>query len=117
MSDGTIDDLLWDRRRPITRTGQCLQDLLKPRRVRDRVDLGAAAVISNIWEPWRLARAFQHLRLSGTWDVWKQETNHHAIAWHPWPLIWIDNGNHSATAAGFPTPEGRPRRGEARSAE
>lgn len=97
--DGSIDDLLWDRDRPVTRSGSRLEDLLTRRRIRDRIELEATATIAGIWEPWRLARALEHLGSSGSWGSWRQDSNHHAVCWHPWPLVWIDNGNHSATTA------------------
>lgn len=97
--NGSVDDLLWDRNQPITETGQRLADLLTPRTSRDRLELDATAAITNIWERWRLARALQHLGPFCTWGAWRQDENHHAVVWYPWPLVWIDNGNHSTTAA------------------
>ncbi len=97
--DGSQDDLLWDKNLPITQNGRSLASLLVNRRKREYFELCASAVIANFWEPWRLVRAFQNLGPTCAWGAWCQSLNHHAVVWHPWPLIWIDNGNHSTTAA------------------
>lgn len=97
--DGSVNDLLWDTNLPVTQSGQKMGDLLKRRRKRDSFDLGKSAVITNVWEPWRLARALQNLGPSCAWGPWRQDENHHAVAWYPWPIVWVDNGNHSATTA------------------
>lgn len=97
--DGSIDDLLWDRNQPITAAGERLVDLLALRGRRRRLELASTATIANVWERWRLARALQCLGPACAWGAWRQDTNHHAVAWYPWPMLWIDNGNHSATAA------------------
>lgn len=98
-SDGSVDDLLWGEETAITKDGRRLGDLLIRRRGRDEINLGRAVVIAKIWEPWRLARAFQCLGRGSTWGPWKQNHNHRAFSWHPWPLVWVYNGNHSSTAA------------------
>ena len=33
------------------------------------------------------------------WGEWKQNPNICATAWTPWPIVWVDNGNHSTMAA------------------
>lgn len=97
--DGCVDDLLWDRNQPITDAGERLTDLLMLRKRGGRLELQTTAAIANVWERWRLARALQCLGPGCAWGAWRQDKNHHAVVWHPWPLLWIDNGNHSATAA------------------
>jgi len=96
--DNDVNDLLWDRNSPISSDGRKIDDLLVRRRGRN-IELGSAAVIVGVWERWRLARALQNLGPSGEWGSWRQDDNHRAVAWYPWPLIWVDNGNHSTTAA------------------
>lgn len=99
-SRGNVDDLLWDRTCPVTNDGRSLHELLKPRRERRQYDLGTTALIANVWEPWRMARALECLGPEGEWGEWRQDRhNHFATVWHPWPLVWVCNGNHSATAA------------------
>jgi len=36
---------------------------------------------------------------TGKHGKWRQTENTHAVVWLPWPIAWIDNGNHSAMAA------------------
>lgn len=97
---GSIDDLLWDRNLPVTKDGRRLLDLLVPTRRPRRFNLGSTALIANPWEPWRLARALQSLGPNCEWGEWRQDKNNHFVAaWYPWPLLWVSNGNHSATAA------------------
>jgi hypothetical protein len=96
---GNVEQLLWDESQPVAKDGRRLADLMSRRRVRDRINLTATAVIAKIWEPWRLARALQNLGPGLGWGPWRQDNNHHAVAWHPWPLVWVYNGNHSVATA------------------
>ena len=96
---GTIYDLLWDPHIPITRDGKTLLNLLSPCRRPRKFELGSTALITNVWERWRLLHALQKIGPRCEWGQWRQDSNHHAFAWYPWPLLWVDNGNHSATAA------------------
>lgn len=56
-------------------------------------------VVAGQWERWRLARALQNLGPNGKHGNWRQTKNTNAVVWQPWPLAWIDNGNHTAMAA------------------
>ena len=96
---GDIDELLWDQTKPVTRDGKCLAHVMTRRRLRDQIDLATTAVIAKIWEPWRVAKSLQNLGSDRAWGAWRQDQNHHAFSWHPWPLVWVYNGNHSVTAA------------------
>jgi hypothetical protein len=99
-SRGNVDDLLWDRTCPVTKDGRTLRELLRPRRDNHQYDLATTALITNVWEPWRMARALECLGPDGEWGQWRQDPhNHFATVWHPWPLVWVSNGNHSTTAA------------------
>lgn len=96
----TVDDLLWDRSLAITHKGERIEDLLAATSNSQRFDLGTVALITRAWAPWRMARALQNLGPGCRWAKWKQDRlNHVAAVWHPWPLLWVSNGNHSATAA------------------
>lgn len=93
------ESLLWDFSTPIREDRSTMMDLLRHETGDVSLDLAHSAVIPQPWERWRLARAFQNLGPSGIHGVWRQDDNTHAVVWQPWPIAWIDNGNHSAMAA------------------
>lgn len=93
------DELLWDSSLPVCADGSTMHDLLRPRRKIPPQELTQTAVIPQPWERWRMSRALQQLGPGGEWGVWRQTANIHAVGWTPWPLVWIDNGNHSTMAA------------------
>jgi hypothetical protein len=76
-----------------------MRDLI-PRSTRSlSVNLNDAAVFPSPWERWRLLGALHRLGPGRAWGEWRQDANHFGIAWRPWPLVWVSNGNHSTTAA------------------
>ncbi len=93
------DLLLWDDRLPIMEDGSTMRQLLRARRRTSSQELMCTAVIPKPWEPWRLARSLENLGPGGKWKEWCQTENFHAIGWTPWPIVWVDNGNHSTMAA------------------
>lgn len=92
-------DLLWDEHLPLTATGQTMRDLIARSARSLSVDLNDAAVFPSPWERWRLHEALHNLGPSRAWGSWRQDSNHFGIAWKPWPLVWVSNGNHSTMAA------------------
>lgn len=95
---GRIDSLLWGRDKLVVENSR-RDDLLTSLSDARTFELSTTAVIAAFWEPWRLARAMQNVGRDDAWGSWQQDSNHYAVAWDPWPLVWISNGNHSATAA------------------
>lgn len=95
----TPNELLWDRKLPVREDGSTMRDLLRPRRRTSSQELMHTAVIPKPWEPWRLSRSLENLGPGGNWKEWSQTDNFHAVGWTPWPLVWVDNGNHSTMAA------------------
>ncbi|WP_157118904.1 DUF6710 family protein [Azohydromonas lata] len=95
-----IPDLLWDEDLPLNNAGQSMRQLRAklPRPI--SVDLNDAAVFPSPWERWRFHGALQKLGAGREWGPWKQDhRNHFGIAWRPWPMVWVHNGNHSTMAA------------------
>lgn len=95
----SIADLLWDIKLPIRSDGATLKSILRKRRNISYINLAHSAVLPQPWKQWRLARSLQKLGSKGEWGEWKQSSNIHAVAWTPWPIVWVDNGNHSTMAA------------------
>jgi hypothetical protein len=93
------DDLLWDESLPLNVAGDTRASLLVKARRTVSVDLNDAIVFPAPWERWRLFRALQNLGLKRQWGPWSQDSNHFGIAWKPWPIVWVTNGNHSTMAA------------------
>mgnify|MGYP000104759975 FL=1 len=93
------ESLLWDSSTPVREDGSTMKHLLRHESGEVSLDLAYSAVIPQPWERWRLARAFQNLGPTGKHGNWRQTDNTHAVVWLPWPLAWIDNGNHTAMAA------------------
>lgn len=93
------ETLLWDTTIPLRADGSSMDDLLRHESGEISLNLAHSAIIPQPWERWRLARALQNLGPNGKHGNWRQTTNTHAVVWQPWPLAWIDNGNHSAMAA------------------
>ncbi|WP_428840776.1 DUF6710 family protein [Burkholderia vietnamiensis] len=58
-----------------------------------------AIVLPSPWEPYRLFRSLENLWSGGRWGTWRQSDNHVFIAWQPWPIVWVENGNHSTISA------------------
>lgn len=96
VGDTDIADLLWNPSLKIMDNSYSLNELLRPSKKPITINIGNHAVFPSPWEPWRLGRAMQTIGPQGS--KWRQDSNHHAIAWLPWPLIWVNNGNHSTTA-------------------
>jgi len=92
-------DLLWDEDLPLKAGGQTMRDLITPSARSLSVDLNDAAVFPSPWERWRLHGALQNLGTGRSWGPWRQDRNHFGVAWRPWPLVWVSNGNHSTMAA------------------
>jgi hypothetical protein len=93
------ESLLWDPTVSIRSDGSTMNDLLSRETGQMSLDLAHSAVIPETRLTGRLARAFQNLGPTGKDGVWHQTSNTHVVAWKPWPLAWISNGNHTAMAA------------------
>lgn len=92
--------LLWDERLPLTASGESMRDLLVKRSRAPTVDLTDTAVFPSPWERWRMHGALANLGEGREWGPWKQDKkNHFGVAWYPWPVVWVRNGNHSTMAA------------------
>lgn len=93
------DDLLWDESLPLNAAGDTRASLLKklPRTL--SVELNDAIVFPSPWERWRLFNALERLGAKRQWGPWRQDRNHFGVAWKPWPIVWVTNGNHSTMAA------------------
>ncbi len=77
-----------------------MRDLLQPMEEALVVDTRCTAVIPEPWERRRTIRALANLGEKRSWGAWRQDKrNHHGVAWSPWPLVWVDNGNHSTLAS------------------
>lgn len=95
----SVDDLLWSVDLPIRDDGATIKSMLRKRRNISFIELSHSAVLPQPWKQWRLARSLQKLGKGAEWGEWKQSSNIHAVAWTPWPIVWVDNGNHSTMAA------------------
>ncbi|RTL27710.1 MAG: hypothetical protein EKK47_18090 [Burkholderiales bacterium] len=93
------DDLLWDKSLPLNEAGDTRASLTKKAFRTLSVDLNDAVVFPSPWERWRLLRSLQNLGKKREWGTWRQDRNHFGIAWKPWPIVWVSNGNHSTMAA------------------
>lgn len=93
------DDLLWDDSLPLNTAGDTRASLTKKISRTLSVDLNDAVVFPSPWERWRLFKALQGLGQKREWGQWRQDSNHFGIAWKPWPIVWVTNGNHSTMAA------------------
>jgi hypothetical protein len=94
-----VSSLFWCIDLPIRDDGATLSSLLRKRKSISEVSLSHASVIPQPWERWRMARSFQNLGKDGNWGEWMQNSNIYAVAWTPWPILWVSNGNHSTMAA------------------
>lgn len=93
------DDLLWDESLPVNAAGDTRISLLKKAPRTLSAHLNDAIVFPEPWERWRLIRALHNLGEKRPWGPWRQDPNHYGIAWKPWPIVWVVNGNHSTMAA------------------
>lgn len=93
------ESLLWDLSTPIREDGATMKTLLRHEPGEMSLDLAHSAIIPQPRERWKLARALQNLGPTGKHGNWRQTDNTHVVVWQPWPIAWIDNGNHSAMAA------------------
>lgn len=93
------DDLLWDESLPLNSVGDTRSSLTKKVSRTLSVDLNDAIVFPSPWERWRLFKALQGLGQKREWGPWRQDRNHFGVAWKPWPIVWVSNGNHSTMAA------------------
>ena len=85
-------NLLWDTQVKIA-NGKNILELISPPQTEKTVAFSEAVVFANPWVPWRLCRALENLADK----EWIQDENHQATIWTPWPILWVDNGNHSVT--------------------
>lgn len=92
-------NLLWDPLLQLDAAGGTLSSLPAKLSRAPTVDLIDTIVLPNPWERWRLHTALQNLGAGRAWGAWRQDRNHHGVAWRPWPIVWVSNGNHSTTAA------------------
>lgn len=95
----TIEDLLWDKELPIRNDGSTLDSLLEKDEGDLNLDLSHSAIIPQPWKQWRLHRSLQNLGVDAKWGKWVDNSNVGSIAWKPWPIVWVNNGNHSTMAA------------------
>ena len=93
------DYLLWDESLPLNSLGDTRYSLTKKASRTISVDLNDAIVIPSPWERWRFLRALHGLGHKRNWGPWRQDPNHVGVAWKPWPIVWVSNGNHSTMAA------------------
>jgi len=93
------DELLWDEALPLNAAGETRESLMKPIRRAVSIHLNDAIVLPEPWERLRLLNAFQNLGERRGWGAWRQDQNHVGVAWKPWPIVWVVNGNHSTMAA------------------
>lgn len=93
------DDLLWDESLPLNAAGDTRASMTKKASRTLSVDLNDAVVFPSPWERWRLFRSLQNLGKKREWGTWRQDRNHFGVAWKPWPIVWVSNGNHSTMAA------------------
>jgi len=96
------ESLLWPRDTIISGQSTSMRDLLHAKTEPLIVDTGCTAVIPAPWERRRTIKAMANLGAARPWGSWRQnKRNHHGVAWSPWPLVWVDNGNHSTLASLF----------------
>lgn len=93
------DDLLWDESLPLNAAGDTRASMTKKAARTLSVELNDAIIFPAPWERWRLFRALQNIGDKRPWGPWRQDRNHFGIAWKPWPIVWVSNGNHSTMAA------------------
>ena len=102
-----LENLLWSDRKAIGPKGESISSMLTEIDEPLVVHTQSAAVLSAPWYRKRMIGAVSQLGEGRAWGKWKQDRkNHHVVAWAPWPLIWVDNVNHS-TAAGLMLAGGR----------
>jgi hypothetical protein len=92
-------DVLWDSDLPLTSSGATMDQLTLLSEQAITVNLEDAAVFPRIWERWRLHRALGRIGPGRVDGPYAQSGNHFGVRWHPWPLVWLENGNHSTLAA------------------
>lgn len=93
VSDMSI--MLWESDVPLTAKAEKIDDLLLPDTLAGPVSFTESILISAPWERFRLFRALENL---GKYN-WRQDRNHYAVIWYPWPIIWVTNGYHSTSVA------------------
>ncbi|QZA77487.1 hypothetical protein K4H28_14565 [Deefgea tanakiae] len=93
------ETLLWDRDLAVNSAGDSLGSLRDQPLKTSKVKIRDSAFFAPVWERWRLIRALAYLGRGLRWGAWSQEDNHRGVAWLPWPLVWITNGNHSSMSA------------------
>ncbi|MBK4734687.1 DUF6710 family protein [Noviherbaspirillum pedocola] len=91
--------LLWDGDLPLTIDGATMDQLIHPVEQPILVRLEDAAVFPRVWERWRLHRALGRIGPEREDGPYVQSDNHFGTGWYPWPLVWLENGNHSTLAA------------------
>lgn len=96
----SVESLLWPAATVIMGESTTMRNLLHPMDEALVVDTRCTAVIPAPWERRRTIRALANLGEKRSWGAWRQDKrNHHGVAWSPWPLLWVDNGNHSTLAS------------------
>lgn len=60
--------------------------------------LAKTIVFASPRETFRLCKALDNIGPGRPHGKWRQDDNHHFIAWAPWPILWAENGNHSTMA-------------------
>jgi hypothetical protein len=90
-----ISHMLWEPKAPLTDQGETLETLLMSVSQEESANFLESIVISAPWRRDRLIRSLDNLKNQD----WRQDSNHNAEIWYPWPIIWVTNGYHS-TAVG-----------------
>jgi len=92
------DDLLWEEALPVNAAGDTRATLTTKVARTLSVELNDAIVFPAPWERRRLFKSLQNIGEKRSWGAWRQDSNHLGIAWKPWPIVWVTNGNHSTMA-------------------
>jgi hypothetical protein len=89
---------LWKPALALNAAGQTFADLRVRKKKAIKVKLEDAAVFPHPWERWRLHGALGNMGKKRPWGPFRQNDNHLAIGWWPWPVVMVGNGNHSTLA-------------------
>lgn len=95
----SYQDLLWGSSVEIGQNGLTLATALQDIPSETTISLTYDLVIPQPWENNRILRSLASLGDNKSWGKWEQTDNLHAEIWHPWPIAWVSNGNHSTLAA------------------
>jgi|GEM_PF-2786204 len=86
-----VSVMLWEEDLPLTEKSETLRDLLSVRAGCSPLALSQTIVLSAPWVRYRLFRALENLGK----NPFRQDSNHQATVWLPWPIVWVSNGYHS----------------------